>query len=274
MADNAKPIRSIAISADGRLLAAGSSVGTVRLWDLATGKLQGHIDPPRDIEDYQLNTVGFSGDGKYLAVGGNDTGLRVISLDSTRSERTLFGHTEFVTSISTPRTKSEWLLSAAQDGSLLEWSQEAFSRPPSSKPLWQPDEFERRMKSSGGQPLTAMSTTADGRLILTGGKNGQVQLWDGSAHLLIGDQFPGHSTDITAVALAPDGSFFVTADARKVLLWPGPSHWADLICGKLSQNMSRKEWGEWISGDISYVGQCPNLPVPQDEPEAVQSSGN
>jgi WD40 repeat protein len=116
------------------------------------------------------------------------------------------------------------------------------------------------MKTRDGNELTAMDASADGRLILTGGKQGQVQLWDAKHGQLIASRFVAHDKNITAVALAPNGSFFVTAEARKILLWPGPDRWPDIICQKLSWNMSSEEWKNWISDSLEYEDQCPNLP--------------
>lgn len=75
--------------------------------------------------------------------------------------------------------------------------------------------------------------------------------------------FVGHLTaDIQAVALAPDGKFFVTADASTILLWPGPDQWADIICSKLDRNMSNNQWWEWVSKGMDYQKQCRGLPAP------------
>jgi hypothetical protein len=62
--------------------------------------------------------------------------------------------------------------------------------------------------------------------------------------------------------MAADGSFFATADSARVLVWPGPARWADLICSKLVMNMSREQWRTWISAAIPYQPQCEGLPVP------------
>jgi hypothetical protein len=92
-----------------------------------------------------------------------------------------------------------------------------------------------------------------------------VQLWDGLEHALIVRRFAGHSGRIQAVDVAPDGSVFITAEGSKILVWPGPARWADLMCAKLTSNVSRKEWREWISPDLPYVKQCPNLGVADDD---------
>jgi hypothetical protein len=65
-------------------------------------------------------------------------------------------------------------------------------------------------------------------------------------------------------AIAPDASFFVTADQREILVWPGPAQWPDMICSKLVWNMSRKQWREWVSPVIPYQEQCPGLKIAPD----------
>ncbi len=261
MAEGAKPVLAIAPSPDGRMLAAGSPDGTVRLWDTATGKLVRTIDPPKGEPDYKLSAVGFSNDGRYLAIGSPEyQGLRVVDLTYENKERTLQGHRKGVASIS--RGEKEWLLSADMDGSILEWEAAAMTQP-ETQGLRKRDEFKYRegfRELRQPQPLTAMDTSTDGRLILTGGDNGQIQLWDGVEHVLISDHFTGKQEAIRAVAVAPNGSFFVTADASKILVWPGPDRWADIVCSKLLWNMSREQWNKWAP-DIPYREQCPGLAI-------------
>jgi len=53
-------------------------------------------------------------------------------------------------------------------------------------------------------------------------------------------------------------------------LWPAPKVWPDLLCAKLTSNLSRKEWREHVSPDIEYREQCHGLPIPPDEPAVQQ----
>jgi WD40 repeat protein len=268
MADSAGPIRSIALSPDKKILAAGSKEGTVRLWDVESGHLLQKIDRLKDVGDeYELTSVGFSSDGKFIAVGSGARDLRIVNIANGNRERLLDGHDMGITGLA--RSSRAWLLSSGQEGSVLEWQEAAFYRP-QPQTIRKRNEFQYRMGFHGfrnPQPITSLDATEDGSLVLTGGEEGQIQLWDGVGHVLISDQhqLTGHTTPVEAVALSPDGSFFVTADSTKILVWPGPDRWADILCSRLLWNMSHERWREWVSSGIPYREQCPGLPVEPDE---------
>jgi hypothetical protein len=262
MVDDAAPICSIAVSPDGKTLAAGSSDGIVRLWDAETGTRKQRLEKRNGApEQYELYAVGFSGDGKYLAVGDSLGSVLTRDLEKNGAERVLLGPDDTVQALS--RGGDKWLVSAGLDGSVLEWGQSALSRP-QAEGLKKQDEFKYRMGFRNLKPLISMDVSANGNWIVTGGEGGQIQLWDGAEHVLIGGSFHEHSAQVKSVAMAPDGSFFVTADANEILVWPGPDQWADIVCSKLVRNMSNKQWREWVSPNIPYQEQCTGLEVAPD----------
>ena len=66
-------VYSVAFAPDGKTLATGSRDGTVKLWDITTGKelatLKGHTE--------DVSSVAFAADGKTLATGSVDQTVRL-----------------------------------------------------------------------------------------------------------------------------------------------------------------------------------------------------
>jgi WD40 repeat protein len=62
---------SLALSPDGKILAAGNAEGTVRLWDLAT-KRERALLKQSSVGMRNVNSLAFSADGRILATGSGD----------------------------------------------------------------------------------------------------------------------------------------------------------------------------------------------------------
>ena len=78
---------------------------------------------------------------------------------------------------------------------------------------------------------------------------------------------------LSCIAFSPDGSRIVSGsrDRTSRLL---PSHKASQMNfaeKKLTRNMSRKEWREWVSSEIDYIEQCPGLPIPPNESISIRN---
>jgi WD40 repeat protein len=73
-----------------------------------------------------------------------------------------------------------------------------------------------------------------------------------------------HTDNVNSVVFSPDGRRIISGSADgTVRVWPAVAGSKEL-CDKLTQNMSHKQWNEWVSPDLDYIKVCPDLPVPND----------
>jgi hypothetical protein len=93
----------LAFAPDGKTLASAGSGNVIQLWETATGKERhqirlGREEPQPNIrrfgrmEESTAGALGFSADGKVLAVGGIDNAIRLWDLQSGRELPPLTGH--------------------------------------------------------------------------------------------------------------------------------------------------------------------------------------
>jgi hypothetical protein len=87
------------------------------------------------------------------------------------------------------------------------------------------------------------------------------------AAVLLSNNAPGNETRAfqelaAAHTLAPGEQ--LDALVERVAAGAGAGGTPGELCAKLTANMSRKQWSDWVSPQISYITMCPGLPIPAD----------
>jgi WD40 repeat protein len=234
-------VRSVAFSSDGARALSGSSDGTLKLWDAASGHelrtFTGHTS--------WVNSVAFSPDSARALSGSFDLTVKLWDVASGRELRTFTGHRGWVHSVAFSPDGARALSGAHGTLKLWEvasgrelrtftndmdvvWSV-AFS-PDGARALsasrtlklWDV-ESGRELTAFTGQAVSVAVSVAfspDGARALSGGFDGTLNLWDVASGRPL-QTFTGHTSWVYSVAFSPDGAHVLSGSGGTLRLWEG-----------------------------------------------------
>jgi WD40 repeat protein len=206
-------VTAVALSADGRLAAAGGDDHSICLWDTTSGHLRyrfpaGHVGA--------VTSLQFLPSTKLLSAGRDNT-LRLWSVGELAAvlEATREGRTGDVTRLGVSADGRQVLFDQGNTLHIL--------------PLAGAETLGQLKTAPGVSGFTGFALfSPDGRSVVTAGlTEGRLQLWraprDGAPACELWQLVPPDRGAATSAAFAPDGSFLVTGTRdRQVLIWALP----------------------------------------------------
>ncbi len=203
MRTESEGLTAITVRPQGDLVATGSWDGIVRLWDAETGRLI------RTFEGHEQNvrTLAFDAEGGRLATAGGS--IRVWEVATGEMLRRLEGHTAAIADLAFS-PDGDRLVSGSWDNTARIWS------------LIEPDAAPLVLNRHKFRVLT-LDISPDGRMLATGGRSGDLWLWDMATGMplreLVSEDASGPAA---AVAFSPDGQQ-VLAMQSGLVIWDAVS---------------------------------------------------
>lgn len=192
-------LKTVAISPDGRFVAAGGSDGRVFTWQLAGYQphlvLQGHKQA--------IGSAAFSPDGAVLASGGYDGLVCIWDAATGMLRDTLRRHTDTIVTVAFSPDGAA-LATGGADRQIVVWD-------------WQ----RRAVCACLPEPgwFNGLAFSPDGHILASASDDRTVRLWDWRGGSLL-HALAGHAGKVQAVAFSPDGVTLASGgEDNRVLLW-------------------------------------------------------
>jgi WD40 repeat protein len=204
------PVRALAVSPDGKTLAAGGDDGAIQLWEAASGKPVRKLTGATD----WLLALAFSPDGKTLAAGGHDGQLRLWDVASGRKVADVLAQPPAAPKAPPPPVNIVSALAFSPDG-----KQVALGGSDTRIHFFSTDGKLVRTLTGHTAPITALVFHPAGAVLISASKDRTLRLWNPTNGQML-KSLEGHTAWVQGAALLEQGTRLASVGAdRTVRLW-------------------------------------------------------
>ena len=114
--------------------------------------------------------------------------------------------------------------------------------------------------------INSVSFSPDGKYVVSGSADETARVWEATSGKEVARMI--NNSQVSPVAFSPDGKYVVLGSGDgivRVWLWRPNDLIAD-ACSRVTRNLTRAEWKQYIGDALLYQAVCPNLPI---ESEAI-----
>lgn len=155
-----EPVRSAAVTPNGQMLISAGAEGTLKFWDVATGKERRTLEPDGK---QPILTMAVSNDGRRLLMSDGTGRLRILNLDSEKEEfDARVAHTGPIRAVAFS-PDGRWALSGGEDYTVRIWDLETGT--------------ERRHFTGHSGAVTSLLCLPDGQRAISGSVDGTIRIW-------------------------------------------------------------------------------------------------
>lgn len=193
------PVRSVAISPDGSLVAAGFTNTQIHMWEMSNGQehltIRHHSRP--------VTAVTFSPDSKFLASSSGDKTVRIW--DASNGGQIELINTNNTISALVFAADGKLLIGAGTDGDIYFW------KLPGGKEV-------ERLKGHT-MPVVDLSLSNDGSLLASSGIDRQIIIWDVKSAAEV-KRITDFNQPVLSAGFSADGSMLVSGDRENLVkIW-------------------------------------------------------
>jgi len=197
-------VYSVDFSPGGKILASASADGTIRLWNVTTGRQFGE---PLTGGTGEVNSVAFSPNGRVLASGSDDRAIRLWNVATGREiGKPLTGGTGPINSVAfSPNGKI--VAGGSADHTIRLWNVATDTE--TGKPL-----------TGDTGPINSVAFSPNGKTLASGSADHTIRLWNVATDTETGKPLTGDTGPINSVAFSPNGKTLASGSTdHTIRLW-------------------------------------------------------